>query len=217
MALNFNFSISTIPIYQRLVIFALLLVFCVGGFIYVVYLPKQEQLMDLKKQIAELDTSIRTNQALADKLPQLKEEKAKAEEQLAALQQELPLGSEAVALLRQIAELGVKSGLEFKFWKPGTSKPGGNGLYVEYPVNVEVAGGYHALAGFFDQIGHLQRIVNVTNLKMSQSKVSLADVVIPTSFVATAFAAGQEQPTAAPQPAGPKRAAPKPAPRKSDE
>jgi type IV pilus assembly protein PilO len=200
MPLNMSLSVSTMPAYQRLIVFAFLLVLCIAGFIYVVYLPKQEQLVQLKKQIAGLETDIRTNQALADKLPMLKEENVKLEGQLAALQQELPLGSEAVALLKQIAELGVKSGLDFKLWKPGGSHPGGNGLYVEYPVNVEVAGGYHALAGFFDQIGHLQRIVNVTNLKMGSAKVSLSDVVIQTSFMATAFAAGQESPPPAAKP-----------------
>jgi len=201
MPLNMSLSVSAMPAYQRLIVFALLLVFCIGGFIYVIYLPKQEQLVQLKKQIAGLEADIHTNQVLADKLPMLKEENSKLEGQLAALQQELPLGSEAVALLKQIAELGVKSGLDFKLWRPGASHPGGNGLYVEYPVNVEVAGGYHALAGFFDQIGHLQRIVNVTDLKMGSAKVSLSDVVIQTTFVATAFAAGQESPPAAPKPA----------------
>jgi type IV pilus assembly protein PilO len=205
MPFNMSLSVNSIPAYQRLIIFALLLVLCVGGFIYVVYLPKQEQLVELKKQIAGLETNIRTNQALADKLPQLKEDNAKAEAQLALLQQELPLGPEAVALLKQIAELGAKSGLDFKLWRPGSSHPGGNGLYVEYPVNVEVAGGYHALAGFFDQIGHLQRIVNVNDLKMGQAKVTQSDVVIQTSFVATAFAAGAEPSQAAPTPAAPKK------------
>jgi len=202
MPLNMSLSVNAMPAYQRLIVFAFFLVLCIASFIYVVYLPKQEQLVQLKKQIAELDANIRTNQALADKLPMLKEENVKLEGQLATLQQELPLGSEAVALLKQIAELGVKSGLDFKLWKPGGSHPGGNGLYVEYPVNVEVAGGYHALAGFFDRIGHLQRIVNVTNLKMGQPKVSVSDVVIQTSFVATAFAAGQDSPPAATKPAG---------------
>jgi type IV pilus assembly protein PilO len=217
MAFNINFSISTIPAYQRLVIFALLLVFCIGGFIYVIYLPKQELLVELKKNIAELETEIKTNQTLADKLPQLQEEKAKAEAQLTALQQELPAEAEVVALLKQIAEVGVKSGLNFKLWKPGSSRPGRDGLYVEYPVDVEVAGGYHALAGFFDQIGHLQRIVNVTNLKMGQVKATQSDVDIQTGFVATAFAAGGGQeaaPAAAPPP--PKRA-PRPAAKKADD
>ncbi|HUJ79050.1 MAG TPA: type 4a pilus biogenesis protein PilO [Nitrospiria bacterium] len=204
MPLNMSLSISSMPAYQRLILFLFLLVLCIAGFIYVIYLPKQEALVQLKKQIAGLDADIRTNQALADKLPMLKEENEKLQEQLATLQQELPQGSEAVALLKQIAELGVKSGLDFKLWRPGPSHPGGNGLYVEYPVNVEVAGGYHSLAGFFDQIGHLQRIVNVTNLKMGQAKVSQSDVVIQTTFVATAFAAGQESPPATAKPAAAK-------------
>jgi type IV pilus assembly protein PilO len=191
-------AINAIPSYQRWMIFGFVLVLIAGGFVWFVYLPKQDQLVALKKEIADLGQEIKVNQEKADRLETLLREKAEAEAQLAALQRELPLEPEAVALLKQIAELGVKSGLDFKLWHPSASRPSPDGLYVEHPVNVEVAGGYHALAGFFDQVGHLQRIVNVTNLKMGQAKVTQTEVVIQTSFVATAFAAA---PAAAPPPA----------------
>jgi type IV pilus assembly protein PilO len=184
-----NDAINAIPAYQRWMIFGFVLVLVAGGFVWFVYLPKQDQLVALKKEIADLTQEIQVNQEKADRLETLLQEKAQAELQLAALQKELPLEPEAVALLRQIAELGVKSGLDFKLWRPEGARPAPNGLYVEHPVNVEVAGGYHALAGFFDQVGHLQRIVNVTGLKMGAAKASQTDIVIQTTFVATAFAA----------------------------
>jgi len=193
-----NDTINAIPAYQRWMIFGFVLVLVAGGFVWFIYLPKQDQLVALKKEIADLSQEIKVNQEKADRLETLLQEKAQADEQLAALQKELPLEPEAVALLKQIAELGVKSGLEFKLWRPVGSRPAPNGLYVEHPVNVEVAGGYHALAGFFDQVGHLQRIVNVTNLKMGPVKASQTDIVIQTSFVATAFAAVPAPPPSPP-------------------
>jgi type IV pilus assembly protein PilO len=193
-------ALKAMPVYQRLMIFAFVLAVYIGGFVWFIYLPKQEQLVFLKQEIALLSKDVQEHQAKADRLEALLKEKELAEQQLAELQQELPLEPEAVALLKQIAELGVKSGLDFKLWRPTAARPAQNGLYVEYPVDIEVAGGYHALAGFFDQIGRLQRIVNVTNIRMGQAKVTPIDVVISTTFNATAFASGQAAPADAEAP-----------------
>ncbi|MFQ5781101.1 MAG: type 4a pilus biogenesis protein PilO, partial [Nitrospiria bacterium] len=67
-----------------------------------------------------------------------------------------------------------------------------SGLYVEIPVNIEVAGGYHSLAVFFDKISKLSRIVNVSNIRMTSPKAERDNIVIQTSFSATAFASVEE-------------------------
>ncbi len=193
-------TINALPAYQRWVIFVLVSILYIAAWVWMVFLPKQELLRAYNQEIEALSKQVQTNQVKADRLPALLAEKEVADQQLATLQRELPVEAEAVALLKQIAELGVKGGLDFKLWRPAASRPGTGGLYVEYPVNVEVAGGYHALAGFFDQIGHLQRIVNVADLKMGSPKVGQTELVIQTSFVATAFASN---PPAPPPPAPP--------------
>jgi len=55
-----------------------------------------------------------------------------------------------------------------------------------------VAGGYHALATFFDRVSKLPRIVNITNLSMEGTKVVSDSVFIQNKFVATTFAAVSE-------------------------
>jgi type IV pilus assembly protein PilO len=81
-------------------------------------------------------------------------------------------------------------------------------------VEVEVAGNYHAVAAFFDRIGKLPRIVNVSGLKMANGKLDKDRLMIQTTFRATAFAAiedpagpnGDKQAAAPPQrvpPSGP--------------
>ena len=187
-------TINALPAYQRWVIFVLVSILYIAAWVWMVFLPKQELLRAYNQEIEALSKQVQTNQVKADRLPALLAEKEVADQQLATLQRELPVEAEAVALLKQIAELGVKGGLDFKLWRPAASRPGTGGLYVEYPVNVEVAGGYHALAGFFDQIGHLQRIVNVADLKMGSPKVGQTELVIQTSFVATAFASNPPAP-----------------------
>jgi type IV pilus assembly protein PilO len=55
-------------------------------------------------------------------------------------------------------------------------------------VDVEVAGGYHSVAMFFDRISKLRRIVNVVDIKMGSAKIDRNRVVIQTTFKAVAFA-----------------------------
>jgi type IV pilus assembly protein PilO len=190
-------TINVMPSYQRWIVLVLLLVAIAGVFIWMVYIPKQQEIVALKNEISTLQTEIQTNQQKAAKLVALTQEKVAAEKQLAVLQRELPVEAEAIQLLKQINELGVKSGLDMSLWKPGETRIGTGGLYIELPVEVQVAGGYHAVAGFFDLIGHLERIVNVADIKMSNPRLGgNEDVVIATTFVATAFAAVPPKPAA---------------------
>ncbi|MEW6324066.1 MAG: type 4a pilus biogenesis protein PilO [Nitrospirota bacterium] len=192
-------AINNLPAYQRWAVLVIILILYVAAFVWFIFLPKQEELVKLKQEIDGLKIEVAANQEKANRLEALLQEKASADQQLAALQRELPAEAEAVALLKQIAELGVKSGLDFRLWRPTAPRPAPSGLYVEHPVDVEIAGGYHAVASFLDQISRLQRIVNVTNLKMGQAKPTQTDTVIQTSFIATAFASAQSaQPPSAP-------------------
>ena len=59
-------------------------------------------------------------------------------------------------------------------------------------MDVEVSGGYHALASFFDKVSKLSRIVNVTGLSMDGSRVVGDAVFIQDKFVATTFAAEEQ-------------------------
>ena len=58
--------------------------------------------------------------------------------------------------------------MEFLLFKPG--KEVSKGFYAEIPVNIEVEGGYHNLAMFFDKVSKLSRIVNVSNIKIQKMK-----------------------------------------------
>jgi type IV pilus assembly protein PilO len=68
------------------------------------------------------------------------------------------------------------------------------------PVNVEVVGGYHTAALFFDRINKMPRIMNVSDLKMGSSRMEQERVVIQTVFELTAFAAPPEPKPGAPVP-----------------
>jgi type IV pilus assembly protein PilO len=204
MALELNLNaIKALPAYQKALMGGILVVAVVALFFVFIAKPKIDEIDTLKHQIAQLNNEIQVNQAKARRLDELKRENAELAHQLAVLKEQLPPESEVASLLKQVSDLGIKTGLDFKLWKPSERRPGASGLYTEIPVDVEVAGGYHAVAAFFDRIGKLPRIVNVSGLKMTNPKADKSRLMIQTTFRATAFAAvdAAAQPPAAAPPA----------------
>ncbi len=101
----------------------------------------------------------------AEKIEGLESELAKVEEDLEEALTLLPSTSEIPNLLKNITKLGNDSNLEFILFSPGKEVPKEE-LYVEIPVNIQVIGGYHDVAMFFDKIGKLDRIVNIVNVNI---------------------------------------------------
>lgn len=108
-------------------------------------------------------------------------------------------------LLKQVSDLGVRLGLAIKLWKPGAKADDASKLFVRMPVKVEVAGGYHTAALFFDRINSLPRIVTVSGLKMGAPKFEKGRVVTQTEFDLIAYAALPEGKLAAVVPAAPQK------------
>ncbi len=200
MALDLNLdSIKALPGYQKALMVAILVIAALGAFVWFVYIPKNVEIAALEQKVAEINNQIAVNQAKARRFDELKRENTELARQLAVLKEQLPPESEVASLLKQVSDLGTKTGLDFKLWKPTDRRPAPSGLYTEIPVEVEVAGGYHAVAAFFERIGKLPRIVNVSGLKMSSAKLEKSRLMIQTIFRATAFATAEGGP---PSPSG---------------
>jgi type IV pilus assembly protein PilO len=192
--MNIDF-IKKLPPYQKMLVLGLIVILVVAMFFWFFYLPANNQIVGLRSDIAKLDGEIGINRAKVEKLDQLKKENAELERQLAEKKEQLPPEAEVANLLKQVSDLGLRVGLDFKLWRPASKKENSSGLYAEIPVDVEIGGGYHTTAAFFDSVSRLPRIVNITNIKMGNAHVDKGRLIIQTSFIATAFAASE--PTAA--------------------
>mgnify|MGYP003597367688 FL=1 len=104
-------------------------------------------------------------------------------------------------LLKQVSDLGLRLGLDVKLWKPGAQAEDPSKLFIRMPINVEVAGGYHTAAIFFDRISKLSRIVTVQDVRIGAARVDQGRVVTQTVFDLVAYAAPQEKKPGAPAPA----------------
>lgn len=187
-------AFKAIPMQQKAALLVLLLGAIGALFWFYVESPMQDQVAILNVEIGKLDSEINTNKAKIQMLEELKRVTAELEKQLAKNKEQLPPEEEAVTLLKQLSDLGTRIGLDFKSWKQAPRAEDSSKLFVKLPVDVEMTGGYHTLALFFDRIGKLPRIINVSRIKMGGGKMELGRVRIQTTFQLTAFATPSAQP-----------------------
>lgn len=189
--ISFEF-LRTIPIVQKVLVLILLMVGVPAIFYYTIWDEKNIAIQTLEGEIAKQDTEIQALTVKAKHLEELIAANKQLELALAKKKESLPPEEEAVLLLKQLSDMGVRLGLDIRLWRPGARVEDASKLFVKLPFNVELAGGYHTAALFFDRINNLPRIVSVSGLRMGQPKIEQDRVVIQTIFDLTAFVAPPE-------------------------
>jgi type IV pilus assembly protein PilO len=197
--------LRSIPLVQKVGLLVLVLAGVVVGFYYYVAEPKSSEIAGLQVAIGTLDSEIQTLTIKVKHLDELIAASKQLEIELAKKKERLPPEEEAVMLLKQVSDLGIRLGLDIKLWKPSVKTEDPSKLFVRMPVNVEVSGGYHTAALFFDRINALPRIVTVSGLKMGAPKFEKGRVVTQTVFDLIAYAAPEETKLAAVVPVTPQK------------
>jgi type IV pilus assembly protein PilO len=197
--------LRSISLIQKAGLLLMVLAGMIVGFYYYVAEPKSAEIAGLQGAIGTLDGEIQTLTIKVKHLDELIAASKQLEIELAKKKERLPPEEEAVMLLKQVSDLGIRLGLDIKLWKPSPKSEDPSKLFVRMPVNVEVSGGYHTAALFFDRINALPRIVTVSGLKMGAPKFEKGRVVTQTVFDLVAYAAPQEIKLAAVAPAIPQK------------
>jgi type IV pilus assembly protein PilO len=161
-------KIAALTQVQRIAICVGTFVLFGGLFFYFIYMPKSRQLNELKQNYEDLQTRLVKAKADAQNLDQVKKQYEDAKGKFRLVLRLLPDKKEIPTLLEDISKSGRHSGLEFLLFKPGDEIR--KGFYAEIPVKIEVKGGYHNLAMFFDKVSRLSRIVNVSNISIKKPK-----------------------------------------------
>jgi len=179
-------KIRDIPLYLKIIIMAAPSLIFVILFIAFIFLPKNNEINILRNSISKLDNDIVSSEVKVQRLEELKIENERLKARLAELQEQLPEEKDVSPLLRQISDLGLKSGLEILLWKPGEKRQGAADIYVEIPVQMTVVGGYHNLGVFFSEISNIKRVVNITNIRID-SYTDKGSAKIKADFTASTF------------------------------
>jgi type IV pilus assembly protein PilO len=164
-----------------------------------------------------VEVKVHENNELESYRPKLKD----MERQVANLKQQLEIERRIVPDDKQVDTFietmngeAQKAGVELRRYvaKPVTAKE----YYSEMPFDLEMDGPYYSVLNFFDRVGKLERIVNVSHLTVASTKTASAAGVkhtyqyapnesVAASFTATTFFSHElEAPTVGPgvKPAG---------------
>jgi len=179
-------SFANVPKKQKVLLVVVLFLAIIAGFYYLVYrgLAAEKNVLTLKRD--DLRSQLNEKRMLAANLDRLKAEIAALESQLSQALTVLPEEKEIPKLLVNINTLGLKAGVEFLLFRPGTLTV--RDFYGEFPVQIKVRGTYHTLGRFFDMISKMPRIVNVSDLRISPVPYSKEEKdTIIAEFTATTF------------------------------
>ncbi len=182
-----NVGLDGKPWYYGLGIGLFLAVVCVGLVQYLLIGDIETKIKSADSQLTDLDNQIAQGRAAERKLPQFREEVARLQVELEKLRRILPSNRNTEEIIKKIKAL-VDQGdfLLKKISFPAIGTPQGSDPYAEWPISVEMEGGYHNLAILFNRLSNFSRIINVEQFTIT-ALGSQFDRTVATSFTAKTF------------------------------
>jgi type IV pilus assembly protein PilO len=158
-------------------------------------LPTLDERSRIEADVEKQRTAIQLTEHQANRLTSLIAENEASKKRLAELEAKLPEEKEVSSLLKQVSDLGLKSGLDIVLWRPAAKTVHPSKDVYEIPVNVEMRGIYHRIGQFFSNITRLERIVNLNNVSMkSTGKISRKNsATLAVTFTAVTYSSIPEE------------------------
>jgi len=154
--------ILALPVWQCIAGLVAVLALVIGGFVFTVWMPVQEDIERVNKNIKLQQTTLFRQQNTAKDLPRKKLQFEEMKKQLALASSMLPDRSQIPDLLDGVSRAGKHAGLEFSVFQPMAEVK--KELHAEVPVSLSMTGTFRQVALFLSTVGEMQRIVDVKNL-----------------------------------------------------
>ena len=166
-----NLDLSSIGAWPMPVKAALIAVVCIVVLALGYFLDTQKQLDTLERNRIEetkLKKDFESKQAKAANLDAYKKQMAEMQQSFGAMLRQLPSKTEVEALLVDISQTGLASGIEFQLFKPEAERQ--IDFYAELPIKMNMIGTYHEFGRFVSGIAALPRIVTLHNISIGTGK-----------------------------------------------
>ncbi|MFN7132994.1 MAG: type 4a pilus biogenesis protein PilO [Myxococcales bacterium] len=174
-----------VPLSTRIAVVVAVLALVTGGNWYFFITALEDEIVANQANIDRLNKDLVDKKVIADNLNEYRHDKEVLERRLAEALTELPASKDIDELLRQLNDVGKKSGLEIVSIEPGSETPAG--FYASIPIKMSVSGNFHEIAVFFESISKLRRIVNVSGLTFNTPTRKNEKVVLQANYLATTF------------------------------
>jgi type IV pilus assembly protein PilO len=178
-------QILRLPGQQKVGILAGLILFLlILGYFYV-YLPSDDKLAKLAEEVGSVTADRDKKRALSANLPKLQKELQEWDSKLKTAVAQLPDRKEIPDLLSSLSTKAREAGLEILLFRPRAENF--QEFYAEIPVDIVVRGGFFNAVTFFDEVGKLNRLVNIDNIDLKNPKLGSEPVVLDISTLATTY------------------------------
>lgn len=154
------------------------------GYLYI-YTPYSEQITKLHEEIDNVRADRDRKRAIAANLPKLQRDLREWDVKLKTAVSQLPDSREIPELLSNISTKAREAGLEIVLFRPRAENV--QEFYAEIPVDIVVRGGFYSAVTFFDEVGKLNRLVNIDNIDFKNPKVAGEQVNLEISTLATTY------------------------------
>lgn len=170
---------------QKIAILATAIILLSALYFSFVYEPQSDAIAKLVDgaEIARNEKAIK--QRKAANLPKLQKDLKEWNVKLKEAVAQLPDSKEIPELLSNISTKAKEAGLEILTFRPRAENF--RDFYAEIPVEIVVRGGFYNAVTFFDEVGKLNRLVNIDNIDMKNPKISGDRVSLDISTVATTY------------------------------
>ncbi|MDR0588845.1 MAG: type 4a pilus biogenesis protein PilO [Burkholderiales bacterium] len=186
-SLNFK-EAGSWPLWQRLVVYAVIIVAIVLIGVAVSWYPKYQELVEEQRKEASLKGTYTERKAKTVNHQLYIEQYDRVQRDLGDLVKNLPTRSEIDALLVDVNQAGVARGLQFDLFKPAPAEKKLD-FYSEIPIDIKLSGDYHGMAGFVSDVAALPRVVTINDVVIEHNKAG----VLTMSAVAKTFRYLDEQ------------------------
>ena len=177
--------ILDLPKQQKIGLLAVVILLLVVFDYLFVYSSYSYQIANLEEGVVGARKERDQKRALIANKPKLLEQLRLADGRFKEATAQLPNRKEIPNLLTSISNRAREVGLEVLLFRPRPESP--QEFYAEVPVDVVVRGKFHDVVSFFDEVGKLDRLVNLNNIEMKNPKPAGEQMNLDTATLMTAF------------------------------
>lgn len=173
-----NFDVSDLgklgsaPLAIRAIFFALAFAAVIALGYYLDTSSQLEALQSLKDKEQDLRKQFEKKHHLAANLEAYREQLAEMEHEFGAMLQQLPDKTEIPAVILDVSQTGLSSGLQILLFKPQPEVD--MGFYAEKPIKIKLRGKYDQMGRFASGIASLPRIATLDDISIKPEKDSEA-------------------------------------------
>ena len=170
---------------QKIAILVTVIILLSALYFSFLYEPRSDAIAKLVDSVEIARNEKAVKQQKASNLPKLQSDLELWSARLKEAVAQLPDSKEIPELLTNISTKAREAGLEILLFRPRAENF--RDFYAEIPVDIVVRGDFYNAVTFFDEVGKLNRLVNIDNIDFKNPKVAGDQVSLDISTLATTY------------------------------